>query len=759
MAQIEIDLLLESKQALDAIKGFSAQANKELASIKTSNLITSFTAIAATAIYAGKQILSALEAPIKAAQEQEDAINSLNAALQQNGNFTAQISKDLQDYASQLQTVTKIGDELTLSNLALLQSLAPLSKQGLIAANNAAVNLSAALKIDLESAIRLVGKAANGNVEAFKKYGVEIKKGSTDSESFANALDTLEKKFGGAATKEINTFSGALAQSANAFSDILEEAGAFIIQNDTVISAVKESTSVFAEYAETLKRAREGNLQQTSVLQELHRQQNENAVAFNVLNATYLQNAGLVDDLSLANEELARQQKLVNDGLKEVFGSSKNIDPFVEALENASFAAKDLKNNLFLKEQFKDFLPDLKKLEETLKNAGVNGIEAARKLRSERISLINDAVKAEQLGIKESASLRKKIEIDFQKSRLEFEKKLADEQQKAIQRQVDDASALVNLFEGKGRGAGQQGNASNVSGGDAIIIGSAVAAQNLLKGSEGAVNILKAGVGTAATAILGPIGQVVGPIISEVIGVLAQGPEKVRELITSFIQAIPTIIENILLAIPEAVIAQLELLAPLIEKLFEVVPRAIENFISRLPEVIQALIQGVLRAGAELTAKMPFVATQLATSLIAESPKIAVSVIDAFIKEAPRFITELVKQIPKAAGGAIGGIGDIGGGLLGGVGDVFGGIGDVFGFAEGGRVPDSSKFLGDKFPARLNAGEQVLDRDLSKQLETFLDGRGQSSGPQTMVVNLQVGQKELASVMLDLTRSGFRVGT
>ena len=218
------------------------------------------------AIVAFNKLSAVFHDSIKGAEEQEDAINRLNTALQASGDFTEAASLDFQEYASNLQKVSRIGDEVTLANLALLKSLAPLTNEGLKAANTAAVNLSTALRIDLESAVRLVGKAANGNVEAFKKYGVEIRKGKTDAESFANTINTLNERFGNAAANDINTYSGSVAQLKNSYSDVLEEIGNFIIKNDTVIASVKTSTGFFDSLARSIKDYAENNRESTKII-------------------------------------------------------------------------------------------------------------------------------------------------------------------------------------------------------------------------------------------------------------------------------------------------------------------------------------------------------------------------------------------------------------------------------------------------------------------------------------------------------------
>lgn len=148
------------KSVASLSKGFSG-VSQSISGLAGSFKLLAGSAIAAVGAFVGSEI-------VQAAEESETAINRLNAALKLNGNFTQQASEELISYSESLQKTSTIADDVTLANLALLQSLAPLTKEGLVAANTAAADLAAALRIDLESAVRLVGKAANGEVEASK---------------------------------------------------------------------------------------------------------------------------------------------------------------------------------------------------------------------------------------------------------------------------------------------------------------------------------------------------------------------------------------------------------------------------------------------------------------------------------------------------------------------------------------------------------------------------------------------------------------
>ncbi len=189
---------------------------------------------------------------VAAAQVQEDAINRLNTALKLSGKFTKEASLGFQEFASSLQQATKFGDEAILSNAGLIQSLGNLDQEGLKKATAAAVDLAAALNVDLKTAALLVGKAAAGEVSSFSRFGLIIEKGSDTAETFARALDAINDKFGGAAAAQVNTFSGAYQQLSNTFGDATEEIGFAITKNKEVLTAIKDIESAISDALPTI---------------------------------------------------------------------------------------------------------------------------------------------------------------------------------------------------------------------------------------------------------------------------------------------------------------------------------------------------------------------------------------------------------------------------------------------------------------------------------------------------------------------------
>jgi hypothetical protein len=251
--EVKIEISLEEKQALDAltklIKKTDEFNDKFKKGAKESTRAFDVFAGSLAANLAGKAIDLAADAArkmfqvfivdgIKAAQDAESSLNKLNTALEITGINSEGLTERLDAYSKAIERSTKFNGDLINENMALLQSMANLTENGLKQGTSAAVDLAAAMGIDLEAAIKMVGKAANGEVAAFKKYGIEIKQGANDSETFANALTVLNSKFGGSAAAQADTYSGKMAQLKNAFGDLQEETGNLIVKNKDITEGI-----------------------------------------------------------------------------------------------------------------------------------------------------------------------------------------------------------------------------------------------------------------------------------------------------------------------------------------------------------------------------------------------------------------------------------------------------------------------------------------------------------------------------------------
>ncbi len=189
---------------------------------------------------------------VHAAQEAQNALNSLNVALGQSGHYSEETSKGFEEFAKSLQKTTTFEDDAIIKNAALIESMAHLDQNGLKRATNAAVQLAAAFDIDLETASKAVAKSADGNVTALQKLGLQFEKSGTNAGTFANALTAIESQLGGTAESKVNTFSGAIAQTKNVFNDLQEEFGKLIISNPAVIAAIGAITKIIETSSDTI---------------------------------------------------------------------------------------------------------------------------------------------------------------------------------------------------------------------------------------------------------------------------------------------------------------------------------------------------------------------------------------------------------------------------------------------------------------------------------------------------------------------------
>lgn len=273
------DLQAQLKTATDAMKGATDQMSKSLVEFsndsKKSTSVTQNAFSTMAGFIGGQVVIGAFKAVgaavvdmakvlisdgIAAAIESENALNQLNASLQRTGQFSKETSDDLADFANSLENASKFQDDAILSSTALISTLTRLDKDGLKAATQAAVDMAAALNIDLDSAARLVSKSIEGNGEALKRYGVVVEEGSTKSQNLANTLTALNTKFGGAAAAQVGTYSGSVDQLSKAFEDVTKEIGFAITKNPVVISlfqtlgnALKEVGSFLSQNAQGMR--------------------------------------------------------------------------------------------------------------------------------------------------------------------------------------------------------------------------------------------------------------------------------------------------------------------------------------------------------------------------------------------------------------------------------------------------------------------------------------------------------------------------
>lgn len=236
----------------DSIKPAAAKSGKEagdrFAKEFDSSVGRGFKKLALTAAGVGATIAGALfsRASIRAAIEQEDAVNRLNSALFQNGEFSQRASQDLQNFASELQATTRFGDEAVIAQLAYSKSLGVSTEQSK-ALIEASANLSAALGISLETANRNLVKSLSGLAGELGELVPGLRDLTAEQLKAGGAVDLVGQKFAGFAERDVQTFSGRIQQAQNSFDGLLKTIGFLVTQNPAVIKAIGILSQGFQE--------------------------------------------------------------------------------------------------------------------------------------------------------------------------------------------------------------------------------------------------------------------------------------------------------------------------------------------------------------------------------------------------------------------------------------------------------------------------------------------------------------------------------
>jgi hypothetical protein len=295
--------------------------------------------------------------------------------------------------------------------------------------------------------------------------------------------------------------------------------------------------------------------------------------------------------------------------------------------------------------------------------------------------------------------------------------------------------------------------------------------------------------------------------LPDVIRTLAKA---IAPMIVELLKALPEIIKAIFVAIPEIVRTLAQNIAPIMKAIAlnigPVIIALVEGLLAAIPEIMVALIDELLINGG---------LERIIVAILEAIPRIAWALVVGIVQGLMRIVDVLATVIARAFVAAFTSIGNvlanlftmnikwpalpkfswpampsfswpslpgwnwpsisepewlkrltnIGGG--GGGGGTLGQIGKAIGLAHGGIVYAASGFTAkgtDTVPAMLTPGELVVPRKTTANLFSLIDnmsekmyrnsGSNETSAP--INITLKVGEKDLAAVLLNLNRQGFR---
>lgn len=188
---------------------------------------------------------------IQLASIQEDAELRLQTALQLSGQYSDANFKSLKRYAGELQQVSTVGDEVLIQQMAFGLQMGA-TTDNIKQMTFAALNLSEAVGIDVNTAMKMVARTLSGDVALFKRYGIDLSFISKEGAKAGEALDFINKRFGGVAQKNLKSFSAQFTQLQNIIGDAFEIIGKPI--NQALIPFIKQLKTDVLELTPTFQR-------------------------------------------------------------------------------------------------------------------------------------------------------------------------------------------------------------------------------------------------------------------------------------------------------------------------------------------------------------------------------------------------------------------------------------------------------------------------------------------------------------------------
>jgi len=232
-------------QASSTIGGVTGELDRmDSRTSRLGGLLKGGLALGAGAAVAGIGALGAvLATSVDAASEAEDIQAQLNAVLASTGGAAGVTADAINDHALALSKVTKFEDDAIVASGSLMLTFTKVGADIFPRATDATLDMAQAMKMDLNSATMLVGKALNDPIKgmtALSRSGIQFteeQKGMVEAMvetgdmagAQAMILNELETQFGGSAEAAGKTLSGSLEILKNQFGNVKEEIGGALL--------------------------------------------------------------------------------------------------------------------------------------------------------------------------------------------------------------------------------------------------------------------------------------------------------------------------------------------------------------------------------------------------------------------------------------------------------------------------------------------------------------------------------------------------
>lgn len=538
-----------------------AAANRAVAGLEKSFETLKTVAATAVAAFAGSKMVGFLEDGISAAQDQEKALASLAHQLSLTGDSSQDALDDFKAFADKMETTTKYGDDLILSQLALAKSfgVSDIEARKMV---EAATELSAVTGKDLQSSVRDLGLTFSGTMGKLDEQIPILKDLTKEQLASGAAVDVILSRFGGSAQAEIQTFGGAIIQLRNSFGNLAESFGEIIVQNPVVIAVVQKITSLFSELTNMV-----------SVNGDSIRK---------VFNSAIVETLSIISNMTPALVFVVDLFKMIFDTVITLSGAFLQIASSVASIQGVS-------------DFLKLFALGVTTVVQTVVDAlGVMASAFAVAFEAIGVKVPDALTKISDLSLKindlDTAIIESNIPagLDAATESLANFADAGDSTFSKIKAGVIGAGKGIGDFAKELSKAGSTTAAPTVTGGGATAarkamgekstLGTDIAASvatNLTKGADGAGGLLSAAAAGAANLMIPGLGAAVGPLVDA----LGKGPDAIKGMVNGFADALPGLLDNIIDGIPVFIEAIADRLPDIIVAIVNAIPRIVVAFV------------------------------------------------------------------------------------------------------------------------------------------------------------------------------------
>jgi hypothetical protein len=595
MADVELKIKSDSREAQRDLKKLGSVGE---------GLSTTFKAVGAAIVagFAFNKIAQGIGTVVDAAAKQEDAVSGMNQALRSAGDFSVAASKDLQTFASDLQSVSIIGDETTLQMLSLAKSFG-VSNDMAKDLVTAASELSAATGMSLESAVRNLGKTMSGLTGELGESLPAMRSLTAEQLKSGAAIDLVNRRFAGSALAKIQTYSGAVTQLSNSWGDFQEKIGEFITKNKAGIGGINAVSTALNKLGDILDNNRESIdevvtegiallLDSLPTLVRVIAAPRQAIRGMVLLTGNWIEVNALLLESFLSFDVVQKVYNGVFDVIKGTFaGIVALVSEVVEALQSIPGATGIVENLVGV---------DLDAIKKKLDDVGV---AAVGMIGEDTVGVFRDKIGEMRDGVTDFVALseEKFIALDgFVNSTAEAFSGLGD--------QVRNASKAINDMPdtpgGKGGIGATPGSSGSTTGAPgfsdlgfalnsmvkaATAFGkiSASIAANLGGGVAGGQAVVGASVGALATAAGIPGGDAIAGLATQLAGATKEEAKKMAEDFAEGItQGVTALAENA----PIFVQALADNAGPIVTALAAAMPQVALSLSEQAPYIAQSLI-------------------------------------------------------------------------------------------------------------------------------------------------------------------------